>query len=319
MKITIDFTINDRLAGFFISLYKRRKGLILFTAIILFSTIAYSTSVDVGTLVGFNDGDKVMAETINQNFDSLFNKINEIRNNDINDINTRLFSTERDTEGDYIGMQARYNEENADISQMISQMSGGSIPKGIIVMWDSTTLPGDGEWVFCDGNGGSPYTDPVSGEEMVIPDLRNKFIIGAADPGYFTDNLDSRLTPVAIKTDVPGPLHSHDIDHGHDKKFTNITGEHVHDWITFSSASWDSGGGFNESGIPNVRLTDASVDDFFPFIVPLSGLPDTYYTSLSGQHKHGKEINEGLTTPGNSGDAVVYPPFTSLFYIIKTR
>ena len=93
-----------------------------------------------------------------------------------------------------------------------SNLSGVTgIPQGGIIMWSGATSTIPSGWALCDGNSGNP----ING--ITIPDLRNKFIVGAdnstGDTAY--PNVSVGATGGQADAIVPNHTHPTSIDGGH--------------------------------------------------------------------------------------------------------
>ena len=90
------------------------------------------------------------------------------------------------------------------------------LPIGCIILWYGTvgTIPTG--WRLCDGNSGTPIT--VGGIDYFIPDLRDRFVVGAGQ--------NYNVGSVGGSTDAIVPFHNHtlvDPGHAHQTQFDNRT------------------------------------------------------------------------------------------------
>ena len=85
-----------------------------------------------------------------------------------------------------------------------SNLSGVSgIPAGGIIMWSGATSAIPSGWALCDGNSGNP----ING--ITIPDLRNKFIVGADDSTGDTAYPNVSVGATGGQADAIVPDHTH--------------------------------------------------------------------------------------------------------------
>jgi len=75
--------------------------------------------------------------------------------------------------------------------------SGGSVPQGIILLWESATIPSG--WTVCDGTSGTP-------------DLRGRFIYGAGTIAANTTggSADAIMVSHTHSSSVSDPTHNHE-------------------------------------------------------------------------------------------------------------
>jgi len=93
-----------------------------------------------------------------------------------------------------------------------SNLSGVTgIPQGGIIMWSGATSAIPSGWALCDGNSGNS----ING--ITIPDLRNKFIVGADNSTGDTAYPGVSVGATGGQKDAIVPNHTHptSIDGGH--------------------------------------------------------------------------------------------------------
>ena len=91
---------------------------------------------------------------------------------------------------------------------LVKQIAAAPVPLGGIIMWSGNTVP-DG-WTLCDGSGGA--------NDVTVPDLRNKFIVGAGDTYNLGDTGGSK-DAVLIQHNhggtISGGSHRHAFEDGY--------------------------------------------------------------------------------------------------------
>lgn len=152
------------------------------------------------------------------------------------------------------------------------------VPAGVIVMWYglSTNVPTG--WTIC--GGGS-----IGG--FVIPDLRDRFIVGAGN-GYSKGTTGGNDNITLLTAQLPS--HTHDFS-----GTTSTNGDHNHSTL-----------GYDDLGPAVAGSFQTGEDD---------GSPVWTSTSTNGNHSHSYS---GTTTSAGSGNAIdIRPKYHALFYIIK--
>lgn len=163
------------------------------------------------------------------------------------------------------------NLEAATKQYVDSTVSGGGIPFGVIVAWHSTIATIPAGWVLCDGSNGTP-------------NLRNRFIIGAAvdSGGVAYTTITGSNTPFGGVKDAVIVDHTHTV---------NDAG-HTHTYGPSNRTTTSGSTGLLWSGTGTAGTTN-------------TGLAVT-----------GISINSA--TGGVSGTNMNLPPYYAVVYIMKT-
>lgn len=190
------------------------------------------------------------------------------------------------------------------------------VPKGVILLWSGAANNIPSGWRLCDGN------NDVAVNGQRIPDLRNKFILGA---GTSTPAVDSTGGSATISQVV---AHSHN----------------------FSAVSSGQSQGHSHSGVSNAADSHAHImpgDDQLAFGAGQSGWPGTtvgnfqydakstygggngtfWLTGSAGSHNHTITLGEntqdhshqvaGSTNSVGQAEINIINPYYALAYIIK--
>lgn len=154
-----------------------------------------------------------------------------------------------------------------ELKALISAVS--LIPSGLISIWKGSLITIPSGWTLCNGSNGTP-------------DLRDKFIVGAA--GSYSVSATGGATTVTLTT-YQIPAHNHSAS-------SNSTGAHTHDINTI--------GGADDHGSTAVKMD--------------------YYTSLSNTATQSSGIHSHAITINNTGGGLSHenlPPYYALAYIMK--
>ena len=98
-----------------------------------------------------------------------------------------------------------YSNSSTTTKLTITQIADLIVPIGSIIMWSGSVASIPSNWAFCNGTNGTP-------------DLRNKFIVGAAidNSGIASTNITGSNTQTGGSKDAIVVSHSHGItDNGH--------------------------------------------------------------------------------------------------------
>ena len=184
-----------------------------------------------------------------------------------------------------------------DKGQKGDEGSAGStgIPVATIVAYGGNSAPSG--WLLCDGGGTGGYSALAAIVGSSVPDLRNRFIIGAGS-SYSVDAIGGSAHSVVVS-------HSHTINnHTHSFSASTTGGNHNHQYI-------DQYVVINNG----YRPWPASNNDCAQRNINTSG---------SGSHSHsisgttGNPSDTGTNSQGESGTNKNLPPYYALTYIIKT-
>lgn len=171
---------------------------------------------------------------------------------------------------------------------------------GMVAMWygDPSSLPNDRNWLLCQPSfyGGNPRDS--FGNAVTIPDLSNRFVVGAGVGTSYGLGSTGGADTVALSTGNL-PAHTHSIPSLSGS--TNTTGAHTHElsptlYTGFNGPTVLNGhwyGGFNSSTPINI--------------------------SSSGDHSHSVTTNASTTGSGDGVAGTAHenrPPYYALAYII---
>ena len=191
-------------------------------------------------------------------------------------------------------------------------------PIGAVINWwrpnNTVTLPTG--WVACDGTTyGSSLHDFGTGASITVPDLRNKFVLGAnaattdGDPAGTGDS--SSAAPGIRGT---GASHSRNLAHTHgitgESPGTNSTGSHLHGFagdtsqnsLVFGQAQAYSSGTAQKIIGMHTHSYNGSTD-------------------MQGSHSHtvNSHSHGGATGSGGSASQDIKPLYVGLLFIIKIK
>jgi len=181
----------------------------------------------------------------------------------------------------------------------------GGTPIGGIVIWSGAVgSPPDG-FILCDGTAisrtdfatlftivGTTFGSGNGSSTFNIPNLRDRFIVGAGD-GYNLNATGGSSTTTLATANLPS--HSHTI--GGNTGDVNLSHNHSYNSATYPG----SGPEQNQSGGPEDRTS--------------FNVSKTTGNAL-GNHNHSLPANTGNTGSGSSFDNK--PPYIALAYIIRT-
>lgn len=199
------------------------------------------------------------------------------------------------------------------------------LPAGSVIMWYGidTNIPYG--WGVCDG---TTYTDPVSGNSVKSPDLRNKFIVAADATTTWNagDPANSRVATssvTGINTSTGGSAELKVVSHSHSTTGTITSLPHFHEitdpghfHVLTDKAGVLAGDNVGGADIDNER--GATDNDDTTILQKNSKNAFTDITVNSTVTQIGFNITAvttGTVTPGSNNDNV--PPFYALYYIIK--
>lgn len=236
-----------------------------------------------------------------------------------------------------LGEEAVHGENVQKGAIGAEQIDPNFLPLGVVIPWytQGSTAPG-GAWEVCDGRAWSGITNGLGYSTGNIPDLREKFILGAkltgggvsvgSSGGNSTINVAHAHT-VESHTHTVGP-HTHSISSHVHGGSTSTNGAHIHGFgsghqlfqrITkYAEVSgkqelqslWDT---FTSStGETEVPMT-SSGEHFHNFTTDAGGAGNT--GSNSG-------YASGAATPNTDsqlGSVNITPPYVGLVYIMKVR
>ena len=198
--------------------------------------------------------------------------------------------------------------------------TASSVPVGSIVAWAGLASQIDtSEWQLCDG--GTPVTNQLQtllGSGNNVPDLRDKFVVGASDSTGDTTYPGLSSGATGGSADATLVSHSHTINN-HTHSVSGSTGNDSHNHgITdpghshTMSANWhnsvNSGGALSFKDVANSNQIQSNTTG-------ISINSDTHNHSFSGTT--GNPSNRGTNSQGSSATNANLPPYYALCYIIK--
>lgn len=220
-----------------------------------------------------------------------------------------------------------------------AKLADDIIPIGTVISWyrpnSGVALPGSG-WEICDGRPWSSITNAWGVSTGNIPDLRNRFILGAATSGTGTGT----GTPPDIG--APGAGHTVDLSHTHDLPSHTHTvpdhqhtittgGSHTHQFLDDSGNPHDARSrtvglpttdGFRQAlFVPGLQATDTGAGS--SVAGPLSQHSGHNHTGVTGG---APGLTTGPTSAGTTGGASPSissvdkrPAYVGLLYIMRVR
>lgn len=181
------------------------------------------------------------------------------------------------------------------------------VPTGGIIMWSGSTSNIPSGWTLCDG---------IDHGDTEVPDLRDRFIVGAgstydvgdADGGTATLTEDNMPAHTHSSGTLGGTAQSNG-SHGHTGN-TNTTGSHQHQQ-NMGAVKASSGGtqwtAYDTADGVNGYMTDAAGNH-----------AHTLNINHNGAHTHTVDVNSGDTGSNGSGTAFdIIPKYYALAYIMK--
>lgn len=191
-------------------------------------------------------------------------------------------------------------------------------PIGAVINWwrpnNTVSLPSG--WVACDG---STYTsgqhDFGTGASITVPDLRNKFILGASSTitdGNAATSGDASSNAPGIRGS--GSSHSKDLAHTHgitaESPGTNSTGSHQH---TYSGTTANNPAVFSSA--------QAYTSGTAQKIIGMHGHDYSGTVASNGAHSHtvNSHSHGGATGSGGSAAQDIKPLYVGLLFIIKIK
>ena len=217
----------------------------------------------------------------------------------------------------------------------------GTIPLGGIIMWSGNPDALPPGWEICDGVQPSPVPQDALGNPIVIPDLRERFIVGAGGSvnGIENDD-DSGVEGVGYNWKDKGgsisvtidslnmPSHSHDIDHYH---FTDDPG-HAHGldgWtggtgngINLENNSEDKRFNSTNNATTGLKIKKLSETQTVtrqvsipenPGCITFPGIPPCPTETVTQSQSHFS------ATAGKGDPLEVIPPYYALAFIIRVQ
>jgi hypothetical protein len=199
-----------------------------------------------------------------------------------------------------------------------SQLNGALVPTGCILMWSGATTSVPTGWALCDGG---TYSKSDGSGSVTVPDLRNRFVVGAgstyavSSTGGATSNTPTITVTneaVALSTNQL-PAHGHSVsisDPGHSHSISDPGHTHTQNILsTGGSGSWNSWAPGFAGGIPSLNAT-ASATTGITVASNSTGISATANNTGSGAtHVHNNTaVSSAVST---------LPPYLALAYIYK--
>jgi microcystin-dependent protein len=190
--------------------------------------------------------------------------------------------------------------------------TGLAFSSGMIINWAGNIASPPSGWLVCDGTSklvadygalhtAIGYSFGGSGGNFNVPDMRDKFVIGAGSTYSVADTGGS--------ADAIIVSHSHTLSGN-----TNSAGSHNHLMFRNNPAtSNETNGTVNQYAS---RRTNYGSSNYNYSISPTNNAADAYRTSQHNGHSHG--LSGNTSTAGNSATGANLPPYIGLGYIIKT-
>ena len=232
---------------------------------------------------------------------------------DLNDVNVGSGSP---SNGDVLTWSS---SNGAWVNQQPSGGSGGTTtapaddsPVGVIAMWSGSASNIPSGWQLC--NGGSPNTTELqSVVGSTVPDLRDKFIVGAGN-SYSVGSTGGSADSIVVEHAHAGGEHSHGINTSFNISASGTTSiddvPHTHPIAGTVGTGSGLNAGADYTGNYSPRSTNAATDTNHSHTFSINTT-----ASLSGSTQNGG--TESTTTTGESGTGKNIPPYYSLCYIIK--
>jgi hypothetical protein len=227
--------------------------------------------------------------------------------------------------------------EILDGSVGVAELDPNIVPLGTVIAWyrpnTGVSLPGGG-WEVCDGRAWNTVSNAWGVSAGFMPDLRNKFILGAALTNIgtgFTQNPDIGMA---------GGTHSNDLTHGH------TVNAHSHTVNAHSHVITADGNHFHYYGSDNGSLTPPA-NPVGPTVQSIANRGNDNYqtaaavaeafayknhnhygnTSLTPDHTHGGSTGNATPgtdsqSPGTNSQLGIQdnrPAYVGLLYIMRVR
>jgi len=170
----------------------------------------------------------------------------------------------------------------------------GVLPRGMIVMWNSTYATIPTGWQLCDGSNGTP-------------NLQGQFVIGASASGAYTVGANGGTTSVTLTTgNLPSHTHLATLSGA-----TDQNGSHNHTVIDPGHAHTYNGGVLAASGYsPGGQI-------FASGAIPTASATTGISLALSPTHNHTLTVTGNIGATGSGQSFGILPPYYALCYIQK--
>ena len=185
-------------------------------------------------------------------------------------------------------------------------------PVGVIAMWSGSASNIPSGWQLC--NGGSPNTTELqSVVGSTVPDLRDKFIVGAGN-SYSVGSTGGSPNAVVVEHSHTGESHAHGINTSFNISASGTTSTddvpHTHPIAGTVGTGSGLNAGADYTGNYSPRSTNAATDTNHSHTFSINTT-----ASLSGSTENSGGGNTGVE--GVNAEGKNLPPYYSLCYIIK--
>ena len=179
-------------------------------------------------------------------------------------------------------------------------------------MWAGSTSSIPDGWQLCDG-GSAATSELQSIVGSTVPDLRDKFIVGAGN-SYSVGSTGGSADSILVEHAHAGAEHSHGINTSFNINASGTTSTddvpHTHPIAGTVGTGSGLNAGADYTGNYSPRSTNAATDTNHSHTFSINTT-----ASLSGSTQNGG--TESTTITGGSGTGKNIPPYYSLCYIIK--
>ena len=185
-------------------------------------------------------------------------------------------------------------------------------PVGVISMWAGSTSSIPDGWQLCDG-GSAATSELQSIVGSTVPDLRDKFIVGAGNT-YSVGNTGGSPNAVVVEHSHTGESHAHGINTSFNINASGTTSiddvPHTHPIAGTVGTGSGLNAGADYTGNYSPRSTNAATDTNHSHTFSINTT-----ASLSGSTENSGGGNTGVE--GVNAEGKNLPPYYSLCYIIK--
>lgn len=215
----------------------------------------------------------------------------------LREIKKAIKNTFPNINGEVTATQAILNNVPANLSAIITQLVAQVLPMGVIVAWSGSIASIPTGWALCNGQNVSGYG--------VVPDLRNRFLVGAGD----TYSVAATGGNTSVTTSAGGG-HNHGGNTGDTTLTVGQLPAHGHDLYTVNTnASGGDTQGFGASGVGVAG--DANANRGYRTNT-VEGSAIVQQTGSGSAHNHTITAQADHTHT-----AATLPPYYALAYIIK--
>ena len=204
---------------------------------------------------------------------------------------------------------------------VVQEKLNNSSPTGLISLWYGSTASVPTGWGLCDG---STYAKMDASGNIVAPDLRDRFVVGAGST-YAVAATGGATSGTSSATSAGVPAGTLDAQGAH--THTAATGSTVLDATmipahTHTVTAKQSGAAWGHSGVNNYPLVDATSDatPLADQTTPLTsssiggGLGHTHTIASDGSHTH---TFTGSALATHTHTLATLPPYYALAYIMR--